>query len=371
MLKAHLSIFHLHHRLCRRSDGAFFCKDLINAFHRRARNEDHHKNHREHHHTHEDLDGVGEKRCQRTSREPNCGVVAAGDDGFCAKPADEHHAYIHADLHDRTIQRDDAFSKRVQSANDRAHKIEFLDLECFLIKRFDNANTAHVFLHNIVEIVVVREDFAKDRIGEKDDDPERHSQDRQRPEKDRRDLAVDAERHDHRKDHHHRRTHRHADHHIVGIAHVGDVRRQARHDRRSRKLVNVREGKCLHPCEHILAQVRRKSRRRVGAAIRRAHARRTLQRCKKQQQPAKDRHLAHIARFDAAVDEIAHPERDNDFKDCFDRSEKDRLKRRRFIFPDTAEDCSDHGSSLHVWSKNKRPLQRSRQRLRVHTTAII
>ena len=30
------------------------------------------------------------------------------------------------DLYDRTIQRDDAFSKRVQSADDRAHKIEFL-----------------------------------------------------------------------------------------------------------------------------------------------------------------------------------------------------------------------------------------------------
>ena len=74
----------------------------------------------------------------------------------------------------------------------------------FLIKGLHDTDTADIFLHDVIELVICAENAREDREHAADDEKQRHGKDRQNDEKRHGDVTADAERHDHGKDQHDR-----------------------------------------------------------------------------------------------------------------------------------------------------------------------
>ena len=81
---------------------------------------------------------------------------------------------------------------------------ELADLVLLLIKGFDDADTADIFLHDVVELIIRAEYARENREYAADNEKQRHREDRQDDEKRHGDITADAERHDHGKNQHDR-----------------------------------------------------------------------------------------------------------------------------------------------------------------------
>ena len=206
----------------------------------------------------------------------------------------------------------------------------------FLIKGLHDTDTADIFLHDVIELVICAENAREDREHAADDEKQRHGKDRQNDEKRHGYVTADAERHDHGKNQHDRRTDRHTHEHLKGVLHVRDVRRQARDDGRSGKLIDVGKRKGLHIVVHVLAQVCSKTDRSARCDTRREHAGRELERRQQQQKRTELPDRRHTAALNTKVNEVGHIQRDHDLKHDLQRREQDRHERGAFVFPQAA-----------------------------------
>ena len=343
MVKINGAVAHGHDRVLRILNVRLFLDHLGNAARGRERDRQHGKNHRQHHQAREDLHGIGDERGEVAGRQAECRVIAAGDDGLGAEPGDDDHARIDARLHQRRIERDEPLALGKVLVNALGNGAEFADLVLFLIKGLHDTDTADIFLHDVVERVIRAEHAREDREHAADDEKQRHREDGQNDEKRHGNITADAERHDHGKNQHDRRADRHAHEHLKGILHVRDVRRQARDDGRSGKLIDVGKRKGLHIVVHVLAQVCSKTDRSARCDARCKHAGRELERRQQQQKRTELPDRCHTAALDAEVDEVGHIQRDHDLKHDLQRREQDRHERGAFVFPQAAGQGMKHG----------------------------
>ena len=204
MVKINGAVAHGHDRVLRILNVRLFLDHLGNAARGRERNRQHGKNHRQHHQAREDLHGIGDERGEVAGRQAERRVIAAGDDGLGAEPGDDDHARVDARLHQRRVERDEPLALGKVLVNALGNGAEFADLVLFLIKGFHDTDTADIFLHDVIELVICAENAREDREHAADDEKQRHGKDRQNDEKRHGDVTADAERHDHGKDQHDR-----------------------------------------------------------------------------------------------------------------------------------------------------------------------
>ena len=127
-----------------------------------------------------------------------------------------------------------------------------------LIEGFYHADTADIFLNDIVERVVGAKNAAKQRPDLANNQKQQQCHNGNNRKENKCNGRVNAERHNHGKYQHDRAAHCHANQHLIGILNIGHVGCQAGDDGSSGELVNVGKGKGLYVVIHILSQICRK-----------------------------------------------------------------------------------------------------------------
>lgn len=134
---------------------AFLVEHLADTLCRSRRHGNHDEDHREHHQPHQNLHGVGDHAGQRADVQ----VCAAGlDNELCREVADQDAADRDAELHERIVEREDFLCAQEITAHIVRLGSELFGLIVFAHEALDHAHCLHVFLHGVVEPVVLLED---------------------------------------------------------------------------------------------------------------------------------------------------------------------------------------------------------------------
>ena len=206
----------------------------------------------------QDLDAVGDEGGESALRQLCRSRV---DDDRRANVVDGHDRREDEEHHDGAVERDELFSVREVLAHVLRGSAELGGLVVLGHEGFHDANRRDVLLDGIVQSVVLLENTAEDREGNKHDDRQDDGEHRHHAEEDEGHLHVDTPRHDDREDDHEGHTYSDADEHAEGVLHVGDVRGHAGDQGGRREAVDVRKREVLHLKEEILAQVLRQAHR--------------------------------------------------------------------------------------------------------------
>ena len=303
---------------------------------------EHHIDHGDHHQRHEHLNAVGEHGGELADVD---GRAAIRDDELRADEEHEHHIEVHAQLHERGVERDHALGVREVAADVVACGGELFRLVALTREALHHAHRAHVFLHGFVELIVLAEHRAERGHGLARDEEQPDDQHRHDDHKGQRESSAHNERHDDGEDHHQRRADRDADAHHVRHLHILNVGGHARDERGGRELVDVLERKALHLGEEVMAHVFGKAGRRLGAGkARRAAAH---ERDHRQQHEHKT-HAHDAAELRAGldlIDEVCRFKGNDNVDGDLGQNEHERPDRRGFVFADTFCELSDHSAS--------------------------
>ena len=307
---------------------------------------EHDVDHGQHHEAHEHLHAI----VHHGGDLPHVDDRAArGHDDARAHREDEEHVEIHAKLHQRGVEGDDALGPGEVHADAVRRRAEFLLLVVLAGKALDHAHAAHVLLNGLVELVVLAEDGAEGGHGVLCDQNQPAHQHRHHHHEGEGQLAAHEEGHGDGEDEHQRGAHGDADEHHEGHLDVGHVGGHARHQRGGGKAVDVLEGKALHAGEHILAQIAGKAGGGVGAGLGRGRPAQKRGHRHQHELSAQRRHLGkRHARLDH-IDHVGGVEGDEHFKEDFPDDKEQREQRGAFVLPQTPGKGFDHGCD-HVLS---------------------
>ena len=252
MLKVHVAVFNLVNRIFRVLQAARLIEHLADSLAGGLCHGEHDEDHGEHHQAHKNLHGIGNHAGQTAHAE----VGAAGhNDKLCGEEGDENHRRVHAELHDRAIERKNLFC--LQEV--RTHRIgcsgELLRLIILAHKAFDYTHALHIFLHRVVEGIIFFENCLKKRHRTANHEKQRKAEDRNDPCENECKPLTHAGRHDNGKYEHHRRTHCDPNQHHERILNIGHVRRQPGNERGRGEPVDIRKRKALHLIKQIVAQI--------------------------------------------------------------------------------------------------------------------
>ena len=243
VFKIHAAVRHIIDGGVRVMEVAFLVEHLADTLCRSRRHGNHDEDHREHHQPHQNLHGVGDHARQRADIQ----IRAAGlDNELCREVADQDAADRDAELHERIVEREDFLCAQEITAHIVRLGSELFGLIVFAHEALDHAHCLHVFLHGVVEPVVLLEDCLEKRHCRLCHQIQTEAEDRNDAGEDEGKLLADLNGHHRRKNQHHRRADRHTDHHHERLLHVRHVGRQARHERRRGEAVDIRERKILH-----------------------------------------------------------------------------------------------------------------------------
>ena len=109
----------------------------------------------------------------------------------------------------------------------------------FSYERFHYADTADVFLDNVVHEVELFKHTHEDRMRITEHDDQAKQEHRRDPQKDQGDFRVDVEACAHREDQHDRSSYRDTDHHLVCVLYICNIGGQSCNDTACLKLVDV------------------------------------------------------------------------------------------------------------------------------------
>ena len=233
VVKVDIAVLDLGHRVFRIVQIGLLLEDLDDTLCARLGHGNHDEHHCHHHQAHQNLHRIGEQAGQLAGRH------AAADDQARAEPRDQQHTGVHAELHERSNARHRLLRLGELLIEQAGNALELLGLVFLAHIGLDHADAAHVFLHDRVHAVIGLEHALEHRADAFHQQAQADRQHRQHAEEDQRQLAVDLERHDERKNQHDRAAHRDARTHLERVLHVGNVGRQAGDDRAGRKLVNI------------------------------------------------------------------------------------------------------------------------------------
>ena len=315
---------------------ALLIQHLGDALARGLGHDQHDEDHRDHHQVHQDLHNVAQHRGQLARGQ------AARHNHARAEPREEQHAGVHAELHQRAVQRNEPLGLEEEGVNEVGDLVELPVLIVLAHVALDDAHAAHVLLHHGVQIIIGLEHPVEHRERPGQDEIQADDQERNDKQEHGRQPGVDVKRHAEAKDQQDGRAHGHADDHLIGVLHAGDVGRHAGDEGRGRELVDVREREVLHPVVHVAAQVVRETGRRARGADRGERAADHRKNGDGEQQQAVLPDLVHIAPVDAIVDQPRHQQRDDDLSDAFTHDEKGREQRIPLVFTDAAEQGFQH-----------------------------
>ena len=131
-------------------DVRHFLQHLGDALLRSLGDGEHDKDHGDHHQAHQNLHGVGNEAHQFARGHANSGVVAGGDDHARAKPGDEQHHRIDAQLHQRHVEGHGLFRLGEVLIDVFGDFAELLVLMLLAHEGLDHTDAAQVFLHHLI-----------------------------------------------------------------------------------------------------------------------------------------------------------------------------------------------------------------------------
>ena len=255
ILEAHVveidgAILHLSHRGCQIREGARLVQDLGDTLGRLGRHGHHDENHAEHHEGHEDLEAVGQERGELSDVE--VGTVAR-DDRVGAEAQDEEHDGVDTELHQRVVQREEALGLREVALDVGRGAVELLHLEVLTNEGLHDAHAVDVFLHGVVQTVILPENAAEDRHNRADDDGEADAEDRDDRDEDPGHASTHEKGSGEGENQHRRRTEAESDQHHVGLLQVLDIRGHTGDEGARLEVVDVFEGKVLNLIEEVFS----------------------------------------------------------------------------------------------------------------------
>ena len=254
---------------------------------------------------------------------------------------------MHAERHQRVVERDDAVRPLKVPLHVFRRAVEFFDLVILSDVRFDHAHRLHVFLDGLVDRVVLFKYAREPRIGNPDDRRQRRHQHGDDDEIDHGHLRADGDAHHQREDKHQRAADRDADNHLKGVLHVGDVRRHTGHQRGRGELVDVCKGKFLNLIIEVVAEISREPRRGDRRVFPRQEPARQRDRRHYDENPAVHDDLpeqigrSRLCGIDR-IDHQRHDVRDQTLHHNFERNEDGRQNGRLFVLPHALQQCFYH-----------------------------
>ena len=308
--------------VCRTGDVALFVQDLHDSFRRGTGQGDHHEYHGQHHQAAQNLCGVGHQTHQFA------GGQRAADNHPCAEPAHENHAGVHAELHQRHVERQPFFCLGEVPIDVLRDPGELLLLVLFPHERLYHTDAVEVLLRHVVELIVGLEHPLKDGVYPCHNEVQPNAQHRNRCQIDQREPHAHAERHDHGENQHGGGTQGNAHQHLIGVLDIGNVRGQTGDNAGGGELVDVGERIGLHPIEHVVPQILGEAGGGVGSEVSGECAEQQGCDTANQQNAADVQDRIHTAvSVNAIVDELCHQDGDDHFHDDLQHHEQRRQKR--------------------------------------------
>ena len=133
--------------------------------------------------------------------------------------------------------------------------MEFADFMFFPYKRFHYAGCIHVFLHGIVQLIILIKYFDKIRMCLLCNKNQCSTEKRNYDQEKKCDLYINQQCHDPGKCNHDRSSCKKTDTHHVSHLHIRDISCHSCDQTRCRKMVNIFEGKVLHLIKNIMTEV--------------------------------------------------------------------------------------------------------------------
>ena len=267
------------------------------------------------HNEHEGYHHQGGKDLQRVNQHTGqfSRFHGSEDDIFSAHKDDKDDHGIHDQHHDRTVKGHDLLRFGKQIKDNAGDPVEFFDLMIFPYISLDHSGSVDIFLHRIIQHIVLVKHLLKILVGAFGDKDQGKSQQRNGNQEDQSHLHVDGHGHDPGKNDHDGGPGQHTDGHHVSHLYVGDIRGQPGDQTGSGKMVYILKGKALHLVENIMAQILGVA----GACLCRETAGHGSE---KQSQHGHQRHqdshfdyVAEILSLDSDIDDIGHLEGNDHF----------------------------------------------------------
>ena len=233
ILKAHVievdgAVGNLVHGLGGVGDRGLGGQHLGNAVRRLVGHGHHDKDHRQLHQAHQNLEAVGKDGGELAHVEQG---ALARDDELGTQVDDDDERAVDADVHHGVVEGEQLLGAGEVHLDVARGGGELLLLKVFAHVALDYAHAGDVFLHRLVERVVLMEDAGKDRAHLKDDKEQSKAQQRNDDQVDHGDAAAHDKRHGKGEDQDKRRAHGDTDNHHKGLLNVVDVGGQARDER--------------------------------------------------------------------------------------------------------------------------------------------
>jgi len=185
----------------------------------------HDEHHGKHHERHENLCNVGDEADKLT------GLHLANDNHLAAKPEHNDNARVHNKLHERHVQNNYFFCLELCRTDFVSSISKFFVFKFSTDKTFHHAYRSHVFLHRVVQFVILFEHHSKPRICCIRNKPQTYCKHWNNNEEHGRKLPVQKARHDSTAYEHERSAHTHAHNHLVCVLRIGHVSGKTRNKR--------------------------------------------------------------------------------------------------------------------------------------------
>lgn len=261
-LEIHRAVPDGFHRVSRGSEGTGFFQHFPDPLDRFFRKGKHHHDHGQHHKGSQDLEAVGEQGGKLANvQQPAPG----GDDEPGALGQKEDHDPVNADLHERVVQGHVPFPFGEDGLDLPGGFIEFGDFRFFPDKGFHHPDAFDVFLHLVVQGIVLREAFPEKAHGQHGDFVQPIAQDGDHHQKAQGHPSSHVPGHEEGGQQVERGPEGSAHQHHEGHLDILDVRGEPGHQGGGGEPVDVPEGKFLDLIEHVLAEILGKTAGSPGA----------------------------------------------------------------------------------------------------------
>lgn len=198
MIKADSAVLDFHNRVFAVGQGAFFFQHFSHTLGGSGGHGDHDEHHGQHHQAGQDVGAVGQHAHQLAGGKAGS---TGQHDHAGTQPGNQQDAGVNGGHHQRRVEGKNFFSTQQQLLHIAGCLFELFTLVIFAHIRFDHADGGNIFLHVLVQVIVLFECGGEIVAGAGHDEHQAAAQNDDRHQIDGSQLGVDGERHDHGNDH--------------------------------------------------------------------------------------------------------------------------------------------------------------------------
>ena len=252
MIKADSAVLDFHNRVFAVGQGAFFFQHFSHTLGGSGGHGDHDEHHGQHHQAGQDVGAVGQHAHQLAGGKAGS---TGQHDHAGTQPGNQQDAGVNGGHHQRRVEGKNFFSTQQQILHIAGCLFELFTLVIFAHIRFDHADGGNIFLHALVQVIVLFECGGEVVAGAGHDEHQAAAQNDDRHQIDGSQLGVDGHCHDHGNDHAGRRTDGHTQNHLVSVLDVGHVGGHTGDQTGGGIFIDIGKAECLDIAVHGAAQI--------------------------------------------------------------------------------------------------------------------